>query len=103
MFSIEASGFGRGLGVLDINSKNLAKCMMLSPNYINSTTRNNIVKSFSEIKKRKVMRVSEEIKSPDRIKFEKAVFSAYGLEMYLDKVIESLISMQNSRATVKEK
>lgn len=39
MFYIEASGFGRGLGVLDVNKDNIAKCYMLNPNLVSATDR----------------------------------------------------------------
>ena len=43
MFFIEAAGFGRGLGVLDINKNNVANCYMLNPKLVSSTDRQKIL------------------------------------------------------------
>lgn len=103
MFSIEASGFGRGLGVLDINKDSLARCRMFNPKSVSKDDKVKILNAFNVISGRKIMKVVDELSSPDRLEFEKAVFSAFGVEDDLDYVIESLKSLQKTRATVKDK
>lgn len=101
VFSIEASGFGRGLGVLDINATKIKKCIMLNPKLVSSECRKQILETFSVLKNRTIKNIDEELVSEDRIAFEKAVFSAFGLESYLDDVIKSFSSMQKARRSVK--
>ena len=101
IFSIEASGFGRGLGVLDINKDNVAQCRMLNPKILSNHQRNMIVTAFDKIKDRDILAVSDELNSNDRIEFEKIVFSAYGVETILDDVISSIRSLQIARATAR--
>ena len=103
MFYIEASGFGRGLGVLDINKDSIAKCYMFDPRAIDISTRNRIVEAFKPLKGRVIMNVSDELKSSDRNNFEEVVFESYGLLEYLPAVKKSLLSMQLARETAKLK
>lgn len=102
-FSIESSGFGRGLGALDINKDRISRCMMFNPNIISTAQRNAIVKSFQKIKTRKILPILEELNSTERLEFEKIVFSAYGVENELESLILSLKSMINTRATARRK
>lgn len=99
MFYIEASGFGRGLGALDINSKNLSKCRMLNPNLVPGNYRKKIIDAFQPLLNRDIKSVRDELASLDRMVFEKTVMKAFGIEEYLAPIIYSLLSMQNTRHT----
>lgn len=100
MFCIEASGFGRGLGVLDINKDSIAKCYMFDPNQLTTDQRNDIVAAFQHIKARPIARVADELNLPDRQRFEETVFNAFGVGAELENVKQSLSSMQQARAAV---
>lgn len=100
-FSIESSGFGRGLGALDINKESISCCIMFNPNAISIAQRDEIIKAFQKIKERKIMPLSEELNSTERLEFEKVVFSTYGVEKKLDNLISSLMSMMSTRATAR--
>ena len=102
MFYIEASGFGRGLGVLDINKDNISNCYMLDPHLVAPMDREDILETFSCIQSREIMKVSDELQDPTRIKFEKTVLKAFGLEEYFDLIKYSLLSLQCTRSAVKE-
>lgn len=102
MFYIEASGFGRGLGVLDVNKDNIAKCYMLNPNLVSATDRQNILSAFEKLKARQIMKVSEELKDEIRLDFEHIVLQSFGMEDYFDKIKSSLLSMQETRAAARE-
>ena len=102
-FSIESSGFGRGLGALDINKESITRCIMFNPNAISIAQRDEIIKSFQKIKDRKIMPLVEELNSIERLEFEKVVFSTYGVEEELDDLISSLTSMIRTRATARKK
>ena len=101
LFSIEAVGFGRGLGVLDINKKSISHCMMFNPMLISASERSEILRRFKLIKKRKILTLLDELKQADRLDFEKCVFRAYGVERDLQNVINTLRSMQKTRIAAK--
>lgn len=102
MFYIEASGFGRGLGVLDINKKSIANCYMLNPNKVSPENRKRILDSFEVLKSRKIKNVSEELYENDRETFEHIVFQSFGIDEHFEEIRQSLISMQKARSSVRE-
>ena len=102
MFYIEASGFGRGLGVLDVNKDSRSKCYMLNPKLVSKENREKIIKAFDKLKARKIMKVADELHDETRLAFEHTVLSSFGIDEYFDKIKASLLSMQETRATVKE-
>lgn len=102
MFYIETSGFGRGLGVLDINKDSIANCFMLNPNLVSEENRNKIVDAFSVLIRREIKAVSEELYEHDRMAFEHIVLQSFGIDSYFDKIRQSLISLQRARGTARE-
>lgn len=102
MFYIEASGFGRGLGVLDINKDNIANCYMLNPKLVSASDRQRILEAFEKLKARKIKKVSEELCDKTRSAFEYEVLRSFGMDEYFDKIKSSLLSMQEARATARE-
>ncbi len=100
MFFIEASGFGRGLGALDINKNKIERCRMLNPELLNTKQKEKIKTSFAGLRSRKIMKVEDELKDSTRIAFEKEVFEAFGISETLDDVIYSLLSLQKARRSV---
>lgn len=102
MFYIEASGFGRGLGVLDVSKDSIANCYMLNPKLINSNNRQKILDSFEKIKRRKILSVYDELNDPERIEFEHEVLRCFDIDEYFDKIKFSLLSMQEARATARK-
>ena len=102
MFYIEASGFGRGLGVLDIKKDSIAKCYMLDPGLVNTSDRKKILKAFDRVKARGIMKVADELCDDARIDFEHTVLGSFGIDGYFDKIKASLLSMQKARAAVKK-
>lgn len=102
MFYIEASGFGRGLGVLDVNKDSIANCYMLNPKLVSQNDRTKIIAAFEKLKSRQIMRVSEELSDDIRLEFEHTVLKSFGIDDYFEKIKSSLLSMQETRATVRE-
>ena len=102
MFYIEASGFGRGLGVLDVNKDSIANCYMLNPKLVSKENKNKIINAFEKLKARNILKVSEELNDDIRLEFEHTVLSSFGIDNYFEKIKSSLLSMQETRATVKE-
>lgn len=100
-FCVEASGFGRGLGVLDISKEKIAKCYMLNPKGVNALQREKIIKAFNNLKQREIMTVSEEFNDEARLAFEHEVLSAFGIDEYFERIKDTLLALQKMRATVK--
>ena len=48
------------------------------------------------------MRVSEELSDDIRLEFEHTVLRSFGIDDYFEKIKSSLLSMQETRATVRE-
>lgn len=102
MFIIEATGFGRGLGVLDINARNISDSFMLNPSCLTNEQATAIVQAFQPIKNRQVFDTEIELQREDRINFDHVVLNSFGIDDYYDRIKESLISMQKTRRNVRE-
>lgn len=102
MFYIEAAGFGRGLGVLDVNKESISKCFMLNPKQVSAEKRAKILAAFTTLKARKIKNVSDELFSEDRIAFEHAVFQSFNIDSHFEDIRQSLLSLQSTRRTVIE-
>lgn len=101
MFYIEAVGFGRGLGALDINKDSINNAFMLNPKMVSDNDRTCILESFTPILEREIKSTQEELLQGDREIFDKAVLKAFGIEDYYERIKKSLISMQKARLSVK--
>lgn len=100
MFYIEAVGFGRGLGALDINSKSINNAFMLDPKMVSDEYRTLILECFNPILEREIKSTQEELAQMDREIFDKVVLKAFGIEAYYERIKKSLISMQKVRLSV---
>lgn len=103
MFYIEASGFGRGQGVLDISKEKIAKSYMLDPKQVSPADREKILTAFEKLKKRNILKIADELNNEARKAFEQEVFRSFGIESYYEKVKTSLLSMQKTRGEAKKK
>ena len=101
LFHVEASGFGRGLGVLDINKESIANCFMPNPQRISPEQRRKILHEFSAIKARSVMDMEKEMRDPARIRFEQAVLQSLGIGHLFEPARHSLLSMMHTRAAAR--
>lgn len=100
MFFIETSGFGRGLGALDLNSTKLKRSFLIwNPQLIENKSEK-ILKCFDIMKKRKVLTVNEELRQQDRINLDKAILEAYGIDFDLNLLYNSLLKLYNIRQSV---
>jgi len=101
MFYIEAVGFGRGLGALDINSTTIRNAYMLNPNIIDRQQRERILEKFNLLLQRDVYSTERELSETDRIEFDHEVLNAYGIDQYYSEIKNSLLSMQRMRLGVR--
>ena len=99
---VEAMGFGRGEGVLDLNRTKLANIVMLNPDLISESDAKKIVDLFNILFRRKILDVEDEILQEDRIQFDKAVLRAYGLEELYDEIINSILELRQIRFCVSQ-
>ena len=101
MFYIEAIGFGRGLGALDISSTTMRNAYMLNPNNIDSEQRERILEKFNSLLQREVYSTERELSEVDRIAFDHEVLRSYGIDQYYNDIKNSLLSMQRMRLGVR--
>lgn len=102
MFYIEAIGFGRGLGALDINAGNIGGMQMLDPALLTPAAAGEILKTFAPLKSRPILSTAEELSQPDRARFDHTILKAFGIDERYDEIRRTLLSMQAARHTAKE-
>lgn len=102
LFYIEAVGFGRGLGVLDINKDSISKCYMLNPALLNEEQKATIMTQFSQLVERGILDINQDIDNPIRQEFERVVLDAFGIGEYFDNIVSSLKAMRKIRKAVRQ-
>lgn len=102
-FFIEAVGFGRGLGVLDIKKESIEKCYMLNPELLSSNAVRSIKSRFNVINSKEIVSIEDEFIDSDWIEFNKAILEGYGIAEYYPMICNSLRSLRKVRNAVKEK
>ena len=102
LFYIEAVGFGRGLGVLDINKDSISKCYMLNPALLNEEQKTAIMTQFSQLVERGIIDINLDIDDPIRQEFERVVLDAFGIGEYFDNIVSSLKAMRKVRKAVRQ-
>lgn len=101
MLMIESQGFGRGLGVLDLNATKMEKSYcMLNPSLLNEKESNGIKQAFIPLLSRPPKELPDEIASDDRRKFDKIVLEAYGIAELQDKISITLLKLYQIRKAV---
>lgn len=103
LFYIEAVGFGRGLGVLDINKDSISRCYLLNPALLTEEQKKDILEKFSALSARGIIDINQEFNDPVRREFDTAVLSAFGIGSYYDRIVDSLKTMRKVRKAVKQK
>lgn len=103
IFYIEAVGFGRGLGVLDINKDSISKCYILNPSLLSEKQKTNIMKTFSALTERGIVDISQDLSDPIRYDFDMTVLKAFGIGNYYDSIVGSLKAMRKIRKAVNQR
>ena len=100
MFLIEAAGFGRGLGVLDLNATKLSKTFhMLNPDRPDAAAAARIKAYFRPLLARSIRELPKEIACPDRLDFDSCIAEVYGfvgLEQGIREGAEFLYKIRKS-------
>jgi len=102
LFYIEAVGFGRGLGALDISKESISKSYMLNPALITEEQAANIISHFTSLTDRGVTDVDQDLEDSVRYEFDKSVLNAFGISDYYDNIVNSLKAMRKIRKAVKQ-
>ncbi len=102
IFYIEAVGFGRGLGALDISKDSISKCYMLNPSLLSEKQAISIKKGFRALIDRGILDIQQELSDPIRREFDMIVMNAYGIGNYYDVIVNSLRSLRRIRKAVKK-
>ena len=102
LFYIEAVGFGRGLGVLDINKDSISKCYMLNPALLNESQKADIMEKFEVLMSRGIVDINQDMEDPVRREFDMVVLNAFGIGSYFDNIVSSLKAMRKVRKAVKQ-
>ena len=101
LLMIEAIGFGRGLGVLDLNKDRIEKSLhLLDPSAINDKARDGIVTAFQPLIGRDILEVADELEQDDRIAFDDLVLDAFGIAISRETIYDSLRMLTEIRQAV---
>lgn len=101
MLMIESQGFGRGLGVLDLNATKMEKSYcMLNPSLLDEKESNRIKQAFLPLLSRPPKELPDEVVSEDRRQFDKVVLEAYGIADLQDKISITLLELYHIRKAV---
>ena len=101
MFFLEAAGFERGEGVLDLSKDSFEKTYMLNPFLLSNDDKSNILNKFEILKNRKILSVEDELNQKDRKDFDLTVLRAFKIEEYYEHIKNCLLKMQRIRLNVK--
>ena len=102
LFYIEAVGFGRGLGVLDINKDSISKCYMLNPALLNQEQKTDIMEKFEALMSRGIVDINQDMEDPVRREFDIAVLNAFCIGRYFDNIVNSLKALRKVRKAVRQ-
>ncbi len=101
IFFIEALGFGRGLGVLDLSASRLKNDLkMLNPDKLTKQQVLDIKNDFLPLKKRKIEPIRIELKKSDRITFDNTVLESFGILKYKQQILDSFYHLYNMRTSI---
>lgn len=100
-FQIEAIGFGRGLGVLDINSNNIKNGLHIpKPEFFAKEAKAEIIESFKKVKARHVLPILQELNQQDRIDLDSLIIKHSGLNFSIDKLYASMRQLYSIRKAI---
>ena len=97
LFFIEAIGFGRGLGALDIRPTSIRAMRLLNPALLTDQSKNEILSAFEPLRARAILSTDEELEQTDRIQFDHVVLNAFGIDAYYESIRRTLLTMQRVR------
>ncbi len=101
LFYLEALGFGRGEGALDLSSEKLKNNLfMLNPKLLKQEEKSRIIEKFQPLLKRQILTIPEELHDKDRLEFDKEVLKCFGIEKVENDIRNSLFTLYGIRASI---
>lgn len=101
LLMIEAIGFGRGLGALDLNKDRIeASLHMLDPDTLNRDQRSAIIAAFDAMKARRVLEVSDELEQPDRQVLDDLVIEHFRIAVTREHIYDALRALVEVRNAI---
>jgi len=98
IFIIEGMGFGRGLGVLDLNKDRIEKYMhLLDPSQLSNKQIATIITAFEPLLKREILDVADELEENDRKIFDQTILDAFGISTSREVIYDSLLRLLSIR------
>lgn len=98
LFYLEALGFGRGLGALDLSATKLREGLhVLNPEHIDPHQRENILGAFAHLLHRPVTPLLEELSASDRADFDAMILGAFGMSHLHDRIRDALTTLYSIR------
>lgn len=103
LFLLEAAGFGRGLGALDLNATKLATSFhLLDPARLDEAAVASVMDAFKPLLSRPLRDLDHEMACPHRLQFDQAVMAAYRVgPTVLAQVRDALLSMYHIRQSAR--
>jgi hypothetical protein len=99
MFLIEALGFGRGEGALDLSSSRIkSRFHILNPGILDDDGIQDIKNAFAPLLEREILSVDIELAQDDRRNFDQTVLTTYGIDLELTSIYSALASLYGLRA-----
>ena len=101
LLMIEAIGFGRGLGALDLNKDRIeANLHILDPDKLGRPERDEIVAAFAPMKARSVLEVSDELEQADRQALDELVIRHFGITTSREHIYDTLRALVEVRHAI---
>lgn len=101
MFYIEAIGFGRGQGALDLSATTIKDSLrVLDIRLLNDVQASLILGKFEPILRREIQDLPDELTRDDRLSFDQAVFKAFGIQLDVGVVYSALLRLYTIRKSV---
>lgn len=101
LLMIEAIGFGRGLGVLDLNKDRIEKSLhILDPSKIDGGEREAIISAFQPLIDRDILEIADELEQDDRIAFDTVILNSFGIEIEREVIYDALRVLTEIRKAI---
>ncbi|MCS6267404.1 MAG: N-6 DNA methylase [Vampirovibrio sp.] len=98
IFFIEANGFGRGLGVLDLSAERMkTSLLMWDINQLSEDTKKSLKRSWLTVCNRDVLPLEQEIQEVNRVAFDQLVFDSFGVSHLYPTVKNTLLDLYHIR------
>ena len=101
LFLIEALGFGRGLGALDLSTTRTKRQLhLLDPRRLNKAQKRRIREAFRPLKQRAVHPLPKELEQKDRKIFDATVLEVFNISDHAQEIRNALMRLYSIRMAV---